>query len=294
MNELKGTGVALVTPFDKQKKVDVEALKKLVNFVIDGGVDYLVVMGTTAENPVLSKDEKELVLQTVVEVNHGRKPIVYGIGGNDTEKIMDEIKHKNNHPDICAFLSVTPYYNKPNKQGLYAHFAAIAQVSTKPIILYNVPGRTGINMLAETTLKLARNFENIVAIKEASGSFDQIMEIIEKKPDSFMVISGDDGITLPLISIGAKGVISVVANAIPKPFAQMVQMSLNNQIKEAQIIHYQILEFCRLVFAEGNPVGIKNALCHLNVIENEFRLPLVPASESLSNKIKMWLHQNNL
>jgi len=294
MSQLKGTGVALVTPFDKDKKVDIEALHKLVNYVIDGGVDYLVVMGTTAENPVLTKDEKELVLKTVIEANHQRKPIVYGIGGNDTQKVTDEINQKNNHSDICAFLSVTPYYNKPNQKGLYAHFASIAHVSKKPLILYNVPGRTGINMSAETTLKLAHDFSNIVAIKEASGSFDQIMEIVEKKPHAFMVISGDDGLTLPLISIGVEGVISVVANAIPKPFSQMVKLSLNNQFAEAKKLHYQILEFCRLAFAEGNPVGIKNALHHLNIIQNEFRLPLVPASEELSLKIKTWLNNNSL
>lgn len=292
MNELKGTGVALVTPFNEKKEVDTEALKKLVHFVLDGGVDYLVVMGTTAENPVLTKDEKELVLKTVIEANHQRKPIVYGIGGNDTQKVIDEINQKNTHPDICAFLSVTPYYNKPNQKGLYTHFASIAQISKKPIILYNVPGRTGINMSADTTLKLARDFSNIVAIKEASGSFDQIMEIVEKKPQAFMVISGDDGLTLPLISIGAEGVISVVANAIPKPFSQMVRLSLNNQYSEAKKRHYQLLEFCRLAFAEGNPVGIKNALHHLNIIKNEFRLPLVPASEELSQQIKYWLNNN--
>lgn len=293
MNKLIGTGVALVTPFDKNKKVDTNALKKLVNFVIDGGVDYLVVMGTTAENPTLSSNEKELVLNTVIEANQNRKPIVYGIGGNDTLKVIEEIKQKNSWSNIFAFLSVTPYYNKPNQKGLYTHFASIAEISEKPVILYNVPGRTGINMSAKTTLNLANNFKNIVAIKEASGLFDQIMEIIEKKPDSFIVISGDDGITMPLISVGAKGVISVVANAIPKMFSQMVKLSLNNQYSEAKNIHYRLLEFCRLAFAEGNPVGIKNALYHLSVIENELRLPLVPASEELSFKIKNWINQNN-
>ncbi|MGQ9846146.1 MAG: 4-hydroxy-tetrahydrodipicolinate synthase [Bacteroidales bacterium] len=294
MNELIGTGVALVTPFDKNKKVDLNALKRLVNYVIDGGVDYLVVMGTTAENPTLTSNEKELILSTVIEVNQKRKPIVYGIGGYDTLKVIEEIKQKNSWSDIFAFLSVTPYYNKPNQKGLYAHFASIANASDKPIILYNVPSRTGINMLAQTTLKLANDFKNIVAIKEASGMFEQIMEIIEKKPDSFLVISGDDSITLPLISVGAKGVISVVANAIPKMFSQMVKLSLNNQFSEAKNIHYRLLEFCRLMFAEGNPVGIKNALYHLSIIENELRLPLVPASEELSLKIKSWINQNNI
>lgn len=293
MNELIGTGVALITPFDKNKNIDVTALKRLVNYVIDGGVDYLVVMGTTAENPTLTSTEKELVLNTVIEANQKRKPIVYGIGGNNTLKVIKEIEQKNNHTEIFAFLSVTPYYNKPNQKGLYTHFASIAKASDKPIILYNVPGRTGVNMSAETTLKLANDYKNIVAIKEASGSFEQIMEIIEKKIDSFIVISGDDGITMPLISVGVQGVISVVANAIPTLFSQMVRLSLNNQYSEAKNIHYRLLEFCRLVFAEGNPTGIKNALYHLSIIENELRLPLVSASEELNLKIKNWINQNN-
>jgi len=292
MKELRGTGVALITPFDKNKNIDTQALTKLVNFVIAGGVDYLVVMGTTAENPVLSNEEKKLVLETVIAANGNRKPIVFGIGGNNTTKVVEEIKAMNNHPDIVAFLSVTPYYNKPNQQGLYAHFEAVAQASQKPIILYNVPGRTGINMMASTTLRLAQNFNNIVAVKEASGSIEQIMEIVEKKPDSFMVISGDDALTLPLISVGVEGVISVVANAIPKHFSNMVRLALNDNYMEAKSIHYQVLEFCRLAFAEGNPVGIKNALAHLKIIENEFRLPLVPASEALSTKIYNWLDKN--
>ncbi|NSW46276.1 MAG: 4-hydroxy-tetrahydrodipicolinate synthase [Bacteroidales bacterium] len=292
MNEIRGTGVALITPFDKDKNIDTPALIKLVNYVIDGGVDYLVVMGTTAENPVLSNDEKKLVLETVIAANGNRKPIVFGIGGNHSTKVVEEIKTMNNYPDIVAFLSVTPYYNKPNQQGLYAHFEVLAQASKKPIILYNVPGRTGVNMLASTTLRIAHNFSNIVAIKEASGSIEQIMEIIEKKPDSFMVISGDDALTLPLIAVGVEGVISVVANAIPKHFSNMVRWALSDNYKEAKNIHYQVLEFCRLAFAEGNPVGIKNALAQLKIIQNEFRLPLVPASEALSAKIYNWLNNN--
>jgi len=294
MNELRGTGVALITPFDKNKNVDIAALTKLVNFVIEGGVDYLVVMGTTAENPVLSNEEKKLVLDTVITANANRKPIVYGIGGNHTAKVTEEIKAMNSNRHIIAFLSVTPYYNKPNQQGLYAHFESVAKASEKPIILYNVPGRTGINMLASTTLRLAKDFKNIVAIKEASGSMEQIMEIVEKKPHSFMVISGDDALTLPLISVGVEGVISVVANAIPKIFSDMVRLALNYHYPEAKNIHYQILEFCRLAFAEGNPVGIKNALAHLKIIQNEFRLPLVPASNALNAQIASWLRENGL
>lgn len=292
MEALKRTGVALVTPFNKDKSIDVESLKRLVDFVIEGGIDYLVVMGTTAENPVLSKEEKILVLNTVIEANKSRKPIVFGIGGNDTVKAVNEIKEFNRNKNITAFLSVTPYYNKPNQEGLYAHFAEISKASEKPVILYNVPGRTGVNMLAATTLKLANDFKNLVAIKEASGSLEQIMEIIEKKPNDFMLISGDDGITLPLISIGAEGVISVVANAIPSLFSEMVRKAMNNEIHETKKLHYKILEFCRLAFAEGNPTGIKQALSQLGIIQNELRLPLIPASGALSERIKNWIQHN--
>lgn len=292
MEDLRGTGVALVTPFKKDKSVDVDSLKKLVSFVIEGGVDYLVVMGTTAENPVLTKEEKILVLNTVINENKNRKPIVFGIGGYDTTKIIEEIKEFNQNTNITAFLSVTPYYNKPNQNGLYAHFAEIAKASVKPVILYNVPGRTGVNMHASTTLKLANDFKNIVAIKEASGLFDQVMEIIENKPKDFLVISGDDAITLPLISIGAEGVISVVANAIPSLFSTLVRKAMNNELREARELHYKALEFCRLVFTEGNPAGIKQALSLMGIIQNELRLPLIPTSEVLKQKIKNWIQHN--
>ncbi|MCX7862237.1 MAG: 4-hydroxy-tetrahydrodipicolinate synthase [Bacteroidales bacterium] len=292
MNTFVGTGVALVTPFDKEKKVDHISLKKLVNYVIDGKVEYLVVMGTTAESPVISDEEKKEILHTVIEANNHRVRIVFGVGGNDTHKVIQQLEFVNNHPDIDAILSVTPYYNKPNQRALIEHFSAIAENCTKPIILYNVPGRTGINMLPETTLTLANKYNHIVAIKEASGNFDQIMQIIEHKPSHFDVISGDDGITLPLISVGVKGVISVVANAIPLQFSEMVRLALSNQIEKARQLHYQTLELSRLAFAEGSPSGIKCTLWHLGIIQNELRLPLVPVSESLSNKIQLWIHNN--
>lgn len=289
---LKGTGVALVTPFDNSGNIDFNSLKKLVHHVINGSVDYLVVMGTTAENPVLSSTEKEQILATVVQENQKRVPIVYGVGGYNTHSVIEEINKYNHKTEIDAFLCVTPYYNKPNQEGLYQHFSKLALASQKPIILYNVPGRTGVNMTAETTLKLAHQFSNIIAIKEASGSFEQIMEIVSRKPLHFYVISGDDGITLPLISIGVDGVISVVANAIPSLFSTMVNLALSGNFKEAQNIHYKILPLCKLAFTEGNPTGIKAALSHLGIIQNYLRLPLVPASFELSEKIKNWINQN--
>lgn len=256
------------------------------------GVEYLVVMGTTAESPVISDEERKQILQTVVETAQKRVKIVYGLGGNDTYKLLHQLDEVNHNSDIDGILSVTPYYNKPNQRALIEHFSAIAEKCTKPIILYNVPGRTGINMLPETTLYLASKYRHVVAIKEASGNIDQIMQIVEHKPENFEVISGDDSITLPLISVGVKGVISVVANAIPRHFSDMVRMALNNDIEKARTLHYQTLELARLAFAEGSPSGIKCALWHMGLIQNELRLPLVPVSDNLSNKIGHWIKQN--
>jgi 4-hydroxy-tetrahydrodipicolinate synthase len=291
MEHFKGTGVALVTPFKQNKEVDFDALEKLVNYVIDGGVDYLVVMGTTAESPVITFEEKQQILNTVVKVNNGRKKIVFGLGGNDTQKLLKELDYVNQNKNIDAILSVTPYYNKPNQRALITHFSVIAEQSAKPIILYNVPGRTGVNMLPETTLTLAQKFSNIIAIKEASGNFDQIMTILEHKPSNFEVISGDDGITLPLICVGACGVISVVANAIPVVFSEMVRLALAGKIDDAKKLHYETLELTRLAFAEGSPSGIKCALYHLGIIQNNLRLPLIPVSDSLNIKIKEWVEK---
>ncbi len=292
MKKLLGTGVALVTPFDKEKKVDFSALRKLVEYTIREGVDYLVVMGTTAESPVISPEEKKEILRCVIETNQKRLPIVFGVGGNDTAKILKELKEVNTLEEVDAILSVTPYYNKPNQRALIEHFSAVAETSTKPIILYNVPGRTGINMQSETTIALAKKYSNIVAIKEASGNFEQIMSIINHKPDYFEVISGDDALTLPLIAIGAKGVISVVANAIPKIFSKMVRLALSGNIDEARQIHYQILEVAQLAFAEGSPSGIKCFLYELGIIQHQLRLPLVTVSDSLHKNIKAWIAAN--
>lgn len=292
MSIFKGTGVALVTPFLANKQVDYPSLSKLVEYVIEGGVEYLVVMGTTAESPVISDDEKKQILKTVVETAQKRVKIVFGVGGNDTRKVLLQLDEVNQNPDIDGILSVTPYYNKPNQRALIEHFSAIAEKCTKPIILYNVPGRTGINMLPETTLYLANKYRHVVAVKEASGNFDQIMQIVEHKPAHFEVISGDDGITLPLISVGVTGVISVVANAIPRQFSDMVRLALNNEFEKARKLHYETLELARLAFAEGSPAGIKCALWHMGLIQNELRLPLVPVSENLSNKIANWIKQH--
>lgn len=287
MKSFTGTGVALVTPFKSDKSVDYISLEKLVNHVINGGVEYLVVLGTTAENPTLSAIEKNTITKFIVEKNAGRVPIVLGAGGADTQAAIDNIK-KADLTGIDAILSVTPYYNKPNQQGLFEHFSAIANNCPLPIILYNVPGRTGVNMTATTTLKLANSFKNIIAIKEASGNIEQIMEIIEKKPSHFNVISGDDGITLPLISVGCIGVISVVANSFPKEFSNMVKLAIEGKFNEAKTLHYKLLEFSRLIFAEGSPVGIKYALTLQGLIENHLRLPIVPASKELEEKILNW------
>ncbi len=287
MNRFRGTGVALVTPFRSDKSIDFMALEKVINHVIEGGVEYIVVMGTTAESATLSAVEKNSIIKYVVEKNAGRVPVVLGAGGYDTMAIIENIK-KADLAGIDAFLLVTPYYNKPNQQGLFEHFGAIAKSSPLPIIMYNVPGRTGINMTAETTLELAHNFKNIIAVKEASGNIEQIMEIIEKKPSHFDVISGDDSITLPLISVGATGVISVAANALPKDFSTMVRLALSGKYSEARVLHYKLLEFSRLLFAEGSPTGVKCAMTKLEILENHLRLPLVPASKSLEDRISIW------
>ncbi len=288
MKSFIGTGVALVTPFKYDKSVDYISLEKLVNHVINGGVEYIVVMGTTAENPTLSAIEKNSIIKFIVEKNAGRVPIVLGAGGADTQAAIENI-NKADLTGIDAILSVTPYYNKPNQQGLFEHFSAIAKSCPLPIIMYNVPGRTGVNMTAATTLKLSNTHKNIIAIKEASGNIEQIMEIIEKKSSHFEVISGDDGITLPLISVGCIGVISVVANSMTKDFSDMVRLSLAGKYNEAKTLHYKLLEFSRLIFAEGSPAGIKYALTFQGIIENHLRLPLVPASRELEEKISTWI-----
>jgi len=284
-NTIKGTGVALVTPFESNGDVDYSSLKKLVDHVICNGVDFVVAMGTTSEAATLSTKEKESVLQIIIEETDNRVPVVLGLGGNNTSVVVEDIKSRN-FDKITAILSVAPYYNKPSQEGMVAHFSAIAEASPVPIILYNVPGRTSSNLSADTVLFLAKKYKNIVAVKEASSDFTQIMEIVKNKPEGFTVLSGDDALTLPLLSIGMEGVISVVANALPEQMSMMIKETENGNCDEAKAIHYQMLDLINALFEEGNPAGIKAALKGLSVIEeDQLRLPLVPASESLNKKI---------
>ncbi|MBM6498454.1 4-hydroxy-tetrahydrodipicolinate synthase [Flavobacterium macrobrachii] len=284
MQSLIGTGVALVTPFKKDFSVDVEALKRIVNFQIDNGIDYLVVLGTTAETATLSKQEKELVIQTIVDSNNGRLPLVLGVGSNNTQEVIDELQTRN-LSDFTAILSVSPYYNKPTQEGIYQHFKAIAEVSPLPIILYNVPGRTASNMLPSTVIRLANEFKNVVAIKEAAGDIVQAMTLIKNKPKDFLVISGDDMITLPMVLAGGVGVISVIAEGFPKEFSEMVRLGLNKRVDEAYKIHYLLADSIDMIFEQGNPAGIKEIFKSLGLSENTVRLPLVNVNEDLANRL---------
>lgn len=284
MQSLIGTGVALVTPFKKDFSVDTEALAKIVNYVIEGGVEYLVILGTTAESAVLTNEEKELVISTIKIANNGRVPMVLGVGGNDTAKVVNELKTKD-LTDFEAILSVSPYYNKPTQESIYQHFKAIAQASPKPIILYNVPGRTASNMLPATVIRLANDFSNIVAVKEAAGDVVQAMALIKNKPNDFLVISGDDMITLPMVLAGGAGVISVIGEGFPKEFSEMVRLGLNRKVDEAYKLHYLLADAIDMIFEQGNPAGIKEVFKHLNLSENTVRLPLVNVNEDLSNRL---------
>lgn len=288
---LRGVGVALVTPFNVDGSVDYEALSRLVNYVTINDVDFLVVHGTTGETPVLSKEEKRAVVKHVVENNGAKLPIVIGCGGNSTAEVIDSLKDEMyKHAD--AVLSVTPYYNKPNQAGLYEHFKAIALASKKPIILYNVPGRTGVNLAPETTIRLANDFENIVAIKEANTDFNQFIKLVKGKPEGFLVLSGDDYHIVPQVSVGGDGVISVAANAYPKDFCKMVHLALDGKFGEAAPIVYKLADQIDLLFTEGNPTGVKAALAKLDICKNVLRLPLVPASEVLYSKISKFIDAN--
>jgi len=289
-SKLKGMGVALVTPFKDDETIDFDSLARIVEHQIKNGTDYLVVCGTTAETPTLTEAEKEEIKNFVVEINNGRLPIVYGIGGNNTREIVEKVQ-QTDLTGIDAILSVTPYYNKPSQEGLYQHYAAIAAVATRPIILYNVPGRTGVNMTAETTLRLANDFSNICAVKVASGNFSQIDDIIKNKPADFMVISGDDGITFPLITLGAVGVISVIGNAFPKEFSRMVRLALQGDYEKARSIHHRFTELIELLFVEGNPAGVKSMLAVMGFIRNKLRLPLVPNTIKTFEKIRLVLNR---
>ncbi|WP_396195601.1 4-hydroxy-tetrahydrodipicolinate synthase [Flavobacterium sp.] len=285
MQSLIGTGVALITPFKKDFSVDVEALKAIVNFQIDNGIDYLVVLGTTAESATLSKEEKELVIKTIVEANKGRLPLVLGVGGNNTQEVVAELKSRD-LSDFEAILSVSPYYNKPTQEGIYQHFKAVAEASPVPVILYNVPGRTASNMLPTTTIRLANDFKNIVAIKEAAGDIVQAMKLIQHAPKDFLVISGDDMVTLPMVLAGGAGVISVIAEGFPKQFSEMVHLGLNKKVDEAYKLHYLLMDSIDMIFEQGNPAGIKEVFKTLGLAENTVRLPLVNVEENLANKLK--------
>jgi len=283
-NKFVGTGVAIVTPFTDNLEIDYKALEKQIEHLISNNINYLVVLGTTGESVTQSDEEKNDLVNFIKRKVNNRIPIVLGLGGNNTTSIKNKI-HQTDFNQIDAILSVAPYYNKPSQEGLYQHFKTIAKASPVPVILYNVPGRTGSNIQAKTTLRLARDFENIVAIKEASGNFSQAMEIVKNKPSDFIVVSGEDALTLPLMSIGVSGVISVVGNAFPKEFSTMVQLALSNNYTEALELHYKLIELIDHLFMEGNPAGVKAALTHMGIIKNNLRLPLVPVSEETNQRI---------
>jgi len=290
MSKFYGTGVAMVTPFDASGEVDYNGLKTLINYLIEGGVEYLVSLGTTGESATLTADEKRKVWEFTAEVNNGRVPLVAGIGGNDTRKVVTEIKQFNIQ-GYDAILSASPYYNKPVQEGIYQHYKAIANSTDLPIVLYNVPGRTGSNVSPETTVRLAHDVKNIIGIKEASGNFDQFNHIMRDKPEDFLFISGDDPVTLPMMALGAVGVISVVGNALPKQFSDMVRICLSGDFKAAQKAHYQLIEFTRLIFADGSPGGIKAALAHLGICGDTVRLPLVNVKSSIAEEIIRQIQQ---
>ena len=282
-NLFKGLGVALATPFKDDCLIDADALARLVNHVIGNGADFLVALGTTSEAPTLSTEEKQLVINTILETNADRLPVMLGMGGNNTQAVIGAIKNQN-FAGISGILSVVPYYNKPNQRGMKAHFEAIADASPVPVVLYNVPGRVGVNLQADTCVELAKH-HNIIAVKEASGNLQQIMEILRDKPADFDVLSGDDGITQPLMALGSAGVISVAANAYTKPFRGMIRAMKEGRIEEALRLHYAMLRMNQLIFADGNPAGIKCLMSHIGLCENVLRLPLVPVNEKVEAEI---------
>ncbi|HEY1008266.1 MAG TPA: 4-hydroxy-tetrahydrodipicolinate synthase [Sphingobacteriaceae bacterium] len=293
MNKFYGSGVAMVTPFNPDGSVDYPGLANLINYIIDGGIEYLVSLGTTGETATLTKEEKQSVWKFTAETVAGRVPLVAGIGGNNTREIAATMEGFSMN-GYDAILSVSPYYNKPTQEGIYQHYKTLASASPLPLILYNVPGRTGSNMAAETTLRLAHDFKNIIGIKEASANFDQFNRIVRDKPEDFLFISGDDPITLPMIAMGAAGVISVVGNALPSIFSTMVRMCLDGRFAEALPLHYSLIEVTGLFFAEGNPGGVKAALKQLGICGDTVRLPLVNISEATENRIAGELRQLGL
>lgn len=287
---LKGTGVALITPFQKDGKIDYPALESLVSHVIKGGVDFVVALGTTAETPTLSTQEKQEVLSAIVKYGQGKLPVVCGLGGNNTDEILHQLRELD-MKGVDAILSVTPYYNKPSQEGLYQHYRAIATATNKPIILYNVPGRTGCNMLPATAIRLANEFKNIVAMKEASGNMAQCMELIRDKPDDFTVLSGDDNLALAQMAIGMEGIISVAANCFTKEMTDIINLAIVGKFDKARKTFYRILPGIDLLFAEGNPAGVKCVLKHMGLCEQYLRLPLVPVSEPTQRKITDFLKE---
>ncbi|MES2485695.1 MAG: 4-hydroxy-tetrahydrodipicolinate synthase [Bacteroidota bacterium] len=293
MESITGTGVALITPFKKDLSVDTEALERIVNFQVEGGIDYLVVMGTTAEAATLDKSEKDLVIKTVIKANGGRLPLVLGIGGNNTKEVVEEIKAAD-LSEFVAILSVSPYYNKPTQEGIYQHFKMVAEASPLPIILYNVPGRTASNMLPETVIRLANDFDNIVAIKEAAGDIVQAMRLIQHKPEGFLVISGDDMVTLPMVLAGGAGVISVIGEGFPQQFSQMVRFGLQRNVDEAYRLHYEIADSIDMIFEQGNPAGIKHVFKELGLCEDFVRLPLVNINQDLANRLTAFVKKNKV
>ena len=292
MQSLIGTGVALATPFRKDFSIDTEALIRIVNFSIDGGVEYLVAMGTTAENATMSQDEKEFVIQTIVDTNNGRLPLVLGVGGNNTMEVVEELKNRDLSP-FAAILSISPYYNKPNQEGIYQHFKAVSEASSIPVILYNVPSRTGSNMLPSTVMRLANDFKNIIAIKEAAGDMVQAMHLLKNKPKDFLVLSGDDMIALPMVLAGGSGVISVIGQGFPKEFSEMIRLGLNRKVDDAFKTHYLLSDSIDMIFEQGNPAGIKQVFHSLGIAENTVRLPLVKVDDSLASRIDQFVNKMN-
>lgn len=284
MQQFRGLGVALVTPFLENGNVDMAGLQRLVEFNINNGVNFLVVQGTTGESVTLTKEEKQRILEFVIEINNKRLPIVLGIGGNNTAEIVNTLQNTNLN-GVDGILSVSPYYNKPSQEGIYQHYKAVAQATEKPIILYNVPGRTMSNVLPETTLRIAREFKNVVGIKEACGNLEQIMKIIQNKPKNFLVISGDDALTLPHIAIGGDGVISVVGNAFPKRFSNLVHSALNGDLSTAKKEHYDLFELIQQLFADGNPGGVKHVLKEIGICGDHLRLPLVKVNKTVAEQL---------
>ena len=291
---LKGMGVALITPFKEDESVDYDALMRMVDYLVQNNTDFLCVLGTTAETPTLTEDEKQQIKRRVIERVAGRIPILLGVGGNNTRAVVDALRN-DDLTGVDAVLSVVPYYNKPSQEGIYQHYRAIAEARPDmPIVLYNVPGRTGVNMTAETTLRIARDFPNVIAVKEASGNITQMDDIIKNKPDTFDVISGDDGITFPLITLGAVGVISVIGNAFPREFSRMVRLALQGDYANALTIHHKFAELFKLLFVDGNPAGVKAMLNAMGMVENKLRLPLVPTRITTFEAMRRILSELNI